>query len=553
MIPISPDIAVVIAGHGSRDPEGVTQFESFVDLVRSRVPDRIVTHGYLEFARPTIDEGVRSAIEAGARRVAVAPSVLLGATHAKNDMPVEVLALQKEFPDIEIQYGAPMHLHPSVLQLCRVRIVEAESAAPRLVARTDTCLVLVGRGTTDPDANSDVNKLARMLEEGMGFGASFVCYSGTAKPGLAEGLLTASKLGFARLLVLPFFLFTGVLIKRIQSAVSDLQRSRPEREVLCAETLGAHPLTADALVDRAREAFEGKAHMNCSLCKYRTTIIGYEAETGAPQQGHHFHVRGGGPAATATQQAASSTPNQPSTAVPNPANPAENASSPETPKQANLRPETRHPIEVESFQIIEESRDWSAFDPLQKSVLQRLVHTAGDFEIVEDVFFSAGAPEAGVRAVRDRCVLLTDVTMVQSGLRRSVVSQLGLRTACLVHDEETRLVADANRITRSAAGIRRGWLKYGNEVVVLIGDAPTAVEETVRLIREQNWRPRLVIALPVGFVGTRECKESMRRCLHVPRITNRGTRGGSPWAAAAMNALLIQAAETESRTAARTG
>jgi precorrin-8X/cobalt-precorrin-8 methylmutase len=550
MIPISPDIAVVIAGHGSRDPEGVSQFETFVDLVRKRVPGRIVTHGYLEFALPTIDQGVRTAIEAGARRVAVVPSVLLGATHAKNDMPVEVLALQREFPGIEIQYGAPMHLHPSVLQLCRVRIVEAESAAPRLVARTDTCLILVGRGTTDPDANSDVNKLARMLEEGMGFGASFVCYSGTAKPGLADGLRAAGRLGFARLLVLPFFLFTGVLIKRIQSAVNDLQLSRPEQEVLCAEYLGAHALTADALLDRAREAFEGKAHMNCSLCKYRTTIIGYEAETGTPQQGHHFHVRGGGPTATGTQPVARAVT---SGGTPDSGSRIPASTSPSTPQEETPHPETRHPIEVESFRIIEEARDWSAFDPLQKSVLQRLVHTAGDFGIVDDVFFSTGAPEAGVRAALDRCVLLTDVTMVQSGLRRSVVAQLGLRTACLVHDEETRLVADANRITRSAAGIRRGWLKYGNEVVVLVGDAPTAVEETARLIREQNWRPRLVIALPVGFVGTRECKETMRRCLHVPRITNCGTRGGSPWAAAAMNALLLHAAETVNRkVAART-
>jgi precorrin-8X/cobalt-precorrin-8 methylmutase len=169
------------------------------------------------------------------------------------------------------------------------------------------------------------------------------------------------------------------------------------------------------------------------------------------------------------------------------------------------------------------------------------VHTSGDFEMVGDIFFSAGAPEAGVRAVQDRCTLLTDVTMVQSGLRRSALAALGLRTACLVHDEETRLVADNNGITRSAAGIRRGWLKFGNDVVVLVGDAPTAVEETVRLIREQNWRPRLVVGLPVGFVGTRECKENLRRCLHVPRITNRGTRGGSPWAAAAMNALLLGA------------
>ena len=172
------------------------------------------------------------------------------------------------------------------------------------------------------------------------------------------------------------------------------------------------------------------------------------------------------------------------------------------------------------------------------------MHTAGDFSIPEDVFLSRGAPAAGLRAIADRCVVVTDVTMVQTGLKRPLIGQFGLRTACLVHDEETYLVAQANGLTRSAAGIRRAWLKYGNEVLLAIGDAPTAVEETVRLIQEQGWRPRLVIGLPVGFVGTQESKERLRKCLHVPRITNRGTRGGSPWAAAVVNALLIDSTQT---------
>ena len=170
MIKFPEDIALVVAGHGSRDPEGVAQFEGFVEVIRGRSGTRIVEHGYLEFSKPTIDEGVRKAVEAGAKRISVVPAVLLGATHAKNDMPVEVQTLQREFPECEIKYGAPMHLHPSVLQLCRLRIVEAEARSSEIVPRSDTCLVVVGRGTTDPDANSDVAKLARILEEGLGFG-----------------------------------------------------------------------------------------------------------------------------------------------------------------------------------------------------------------------------------------------------------------------------------------------------------------------------------------------------------------------------------------------
>lgn len=537
------DLAVVVAGHGSRDLEGVAQFERFIAVVQERAENRIVTHGYLEFSRPTIDEGVRTAVSRGAKRISVVPGVLLGATHAKNDMPVEVQALQREFPGHDIRYGAPMHLHPAVLQLCRIRVVEAEAQAAQILSRAETCLVVVGRGTTDPDANSDVSKLARILEEGMGFGGSYVCYSGTAEPGVVEGFEQAARLGFRRLIVVPFFLFTGVLIKRIEAAVTAISASRPQVEVLQASYLGSHPLTAEALLDRAREAFEGKAHMNCSLCKYRTAIIGYESEKGAPQEGHHFHVRAGGPIGTDNAAPGKNPP------APESNNPAGAAPAPQAAQYAQTKPASGpyqpHPIEARSFEIIAASRDWSAFPDEQRSILQRLVHTAGDLNIPEDVFLSRGAPEAGLRAIADRCVLVTDVTMVQSGFKRPLIAQFGLRTACLVHDEETHLVAEANGLTRSAAGIRRAWLKYGNEVLLAIGDAPTALEEAVRLIQQQGWRPRLVIGLPVGFVGTEESKERLRKCLHVPRITNRGTRGGSPWAAAAINALLIAATQTQ--------
>ena len=506
--PVSRDYGIVIAGHGSRDADGVREFESIVELLKQRAPRRRVTHGFLEFTRPTIDEAVRANLAAGSRRVAIVPGALLGATHIKNDIPSEVLALQREFPEAALNYGAPLHLHPLILKLVRARIIEAEARAARLVKRSETCLVMVGRGTTDPDANSDVSKLARMLEEGLGFGASVVCYSGTAQPSVSDGLKLAARLGFPRLVVAPFLLFTGVLVKRIYAAADEFAARHPQIEMLKVDYLGVHEHVADAFLERAAESVEGLALMNCSLCKYRTQIIGYENEVGLPQRGHHFHVR------------ASALPPAPK--------------APES--QPGYEP---HPIERRSFEIIEAGRDWSAFPPEQRAVLQRLVHTSGDFGIVEEVFISPGAIEAGLEALTRRNVLVTDVTMVQSGLRRALVERFGITTFCGVHDEESRLLAEASGITRSAAGIRRAWEKFGNDVLLAIGDAPTAVEEALRLVSEHRWRPRLIVGLPVGFVGTQECKEKLRRCLSIPRITNRGTRGGSPWAAAVVNALMI--------------
>ena len=508
---------IVIAGHGSRDPDAVREFEALVELVRARAPEQTVTYGYLEFATPTIAEAIAHNIAAGSKQVAVVPGVLLAARHAKNDMPAEVQTAARDFPLVDFHFGAPMSLDSRLLQLAQERIVEAEARSPATVRRSDTCLVVVGRGTTDPDANGEVAKLARMLEEGLGFGAAYVCFSGTASPLVAEGLRSAARLGYARVVVVPFFLFDGVLVKRIYAAADDLAEREPGVEVLKAGYLGVHPLMADVMIERAREAVAGRAAMNCSLCKYRVQIVGFEQQVGEPQQAHHLAVRGllAKSTATTTENPVAAEP-QYKTYVP-------------------------HPIEAESFRIIAAGRDWTPFPQDQLTILQRLVHTSGDFDAVNDMYFSAGAVDSGIRALLRCKRILTDVTMVQTGLKRALLEELGIDTWCGVHDRETHLMSEQYGITRSAAGIRRGWEKFGNDVVVSIGDAPTAIAEATRLIREHGWRPQLVIGLPVGFVGTRETKDELRKCLQVPRITNSGTRGGSPWAASVVNGLMIDA------------
>lgn len=507
----NPQFGIVIAGHGSRDADGIQEFEQLIELVRERAPQHQVSHGYLEFAGPTIDQAIAAHTTQAAKQIVMVPGILLAASHAKNDMPSELLTFAREYPDIDFHFGAPMGLHPLLLQVVQQRIVEAESTSPHTVRRADTCLVLVGRGTTDPDANGEVAKFARMIEEGMGFGASYVCYSGTAKPLVADGLRAAVKLGYARLIVVPFFLFDGILVKRIYEAADTLQEREPNLEVLKAGYLGVHPNVADVLIARAQEAVEGRAEMNCSLCKYRVQIVGFEQQVGEPQRPHHLQVRGLFEKSTADETA------------------------------TEFAPYVPHPIEAESFRIIAAGRDWSVFPEAHLTVLQRLVHTSGDFNAVDDIYFSPGAVETGIRALLRCKRVVTDVTMVQTGLKRALLEQLGIETWCGVHDHETALMSQTQGITRSAAGIRRAFEKFGNDMVLSIGDAPTAIREAVRLIREHGWRPQLVIGLPVGFVGTCESKAELKRCLQVPRITNSGTRGGSPWAATVVNGLMIDA------------
>ncbi|HEY6926143.1 MAG TPA: precorrin-8X methylmutase [Steroidobacteraceae bacterium] len=507
------DYSIVVAAHGSRDPAAIREVETLLALMKRRVPGRAVAHGFLEFALPTIDDAVRKVIEGGAARVVMLPALLLAATHAKNDMPGELALLKRQFPGVKFHFGAPTELHPLLLQLSQQRIVEAEARSERVVQRAETCLVVVGRGTNDPDANSEVSKLARMLEEGMGFGASFVCYAGTAAPDLRDGLRRAARLGCERIVVFPYFLFDGVLVKRIYTAADELHARHPELEVLKAGYLGADDAVAQVFLERAREGLEGRASMNCSLCKYRVQIVGYEEQVGSPQQPHHLKVRA--------------------------RHPTEPSPAPAEPQK--YRP---HPIEAESFRIIESSRDWSGMEEGEKRVAQRLIHTSGDFNVVDELFFSQGAVDIGMRALLRCRRIVTDVTMVASGLKRSLLEQLDIDVWCGVHDRETHMLSASMGITRSAAGIRRAWEKWGNDIILAIGDAPTAIMEAIRLIRQAGWRPQLVVALPVGFVGTRESKDELRRCLQVPRITNSGTRGGSPWAASVVNAIMIGAVDS---------
>jgi sirohydrochlorin cobaltochelatase len=283
--------AVLFVGHGSRDPEGTQEFCRLVELFGSADPQRIVEHGFLEFAKPVITDAVDRCVERGARTVAVLPGMLMAAGHAKNDIPSEIHEARHKYPDVRFHYGRHLHLHAKILELCRIRIEETLTTA-RSVERKDTLLLVVGRGSSDPDANADVGKVARILWEGMGFGWAAAAYIGVTTPLLPEALERCHRMGFARIVVFPFFLFTGVLEKRIRHLTAEFAQRHPEGEFLCTGYLNVHPLLLDVFTERAEEALHGSPNMNCELCKYRVQLPGFEQAVGQPQAGHHHHVRG---------------------------------------------------------------------------------------------------------------------------------------------------------------------------------------------------------------------------------------------------------------------
>jgi sirohydrochlorin cobaltochelatase len=290
--PMNP--AILIAGHGSRDPEGIAEFLDLARHFRSYQPDLAVEIAFLEFARPTIQEGVDRLAKKGARTIVVLPGVLMAAGHAKNDMACEVRLARRRHPKLDIHMGRALEIEPKLLQLCQLRyreVLDGQTGGTPVLP-DQTLLLLVGRGSSDPDANANIAKVARFLQEGYPTGWAAWTYSGVARPYLEEALPVCERMGYRRLVVQPYFLFTGVLLKRIYSYVEERRQARPDLEIIATPHLQAHPMLIETFVERADEALHGEGHMNCSLCQYRVPIIGHQGHVGELQQPHHHHVQG---------------------------------------------------------------------------------------------------------------------------------------------------------------------------------------------------------------------------------------------------------------------
>jgi sirohydrochlorin cobaltochelatase len=222
--------------------------------------------------------------------------MLFAAGHAKNDIP-SVLNTYAAEHDITIQYGRELAIDLQMLQAAGDRIkaaVDAANAKYGDVDLADTCLVVIGRGASDPDANSNVSKICRMLWEGMGFGWAEVGYSGVTFPLVQPCLEHVARLGYKRVVVFPYFLFSGILIDRIYGFTDEVAGNFSNIEFIKASYLNDHPKVIATFADRVREIIDGNNNMNCALCKYRAQVLGFEADVGLAQESHHHHVEGQG-------------------------------------------------------------------------------------------------------------------------------------------------------------------------------------------------------------------------------------------------------------------
>ena len=279
-------------GHGSRDERAVEEFQAVARGLRERMPEHETEWGFLEFATPIIRDGLDALRTKGFRKVLAVPGMLFAAGHAKNDIPSVLNTYQTQHPGMDIRYGRELGIDLKLIRAAGERVEVAITEAGDHISRHETLLVVVGRGASDPDANSNVTKVTRLLWEGLGFGWGETAYSGVTFPLVEPALERVVRLGFKRIVVFPYFLFTGILVQRIYDHTGLVAARHPEVEFVKAPYLNAHPLVLDAFRDRVQEILEGQNLMNCQMCKYREQVLGFEAEVGLPQESHHHHVEG---------------------------------------------------------------------------------------------------------------------------------------------------------------------------------------------------------------------------------------------------------------------
>jgi sirohydrochlorin cobaltochelatase len=286
----------MICGHGSRSEAAVEEFRGLAGHIAGRYPDHPVEFGFLEFAQPIIRTGLDALIDRGMTHILAVPGMLFAAGHVKNDIASvlnDYAAIRnRDGMALKIELARDLGIDPKMLAAAQLRIEQAEAATAGGISREETLLMVVGRGTSDPDANGNMAKITRMLGEGMGFGWSETCYSGVTFPLVAPGLEHAVKLGYRRIIVFPYFLFTGILVERIYAITDQIAATSGEIEFIKAPYLGTHELVVDTFVDRLAGIATGDNNMNCLTCLYREQVVGFEAMVGQPQHSHHHHVEG---------------------------------------------------------------------------------------------------------------------------------------------------------------------------------------------------------------------------------------------------------------------
>jgi sirohydrochlorin cobaltochelatase len=323
---------LLLAAHGTRDEAGVAAFRALAARVGGLAArDGIrVAGGFIELSAPPLRDAVAALAavgadadadaasgagagrnagagnSAGAVNMVAVPMMLVAAGHAKGDIPAALARERTRHPGLTWTYGRPLGPHPALVDLLAARIAAVAGPVPAVTAPAVPAaagadpadlpaVLVVGRGTSDPDANADVVKTTRLLWEGRGYPLAETAFVSLTSPSVAEGLERCRLLGARQIVVARYFLFPGVLPDRVADQAADFAAAHPGLDIRCSDVLGDCDEIAALVYERYHEALAGDIRMNCDMCVYRIAMPGFEHRVGEPQHPHdhpHDHAHG---------------------------------------------------------------------------------------------------------------------------------------------------------------------------------------------------------------------------------------------------------------------
>lgn len=196
-----------------------------------------------------------------------------------------------------------------------------------------------------------------------------------------------------------------------------------------------------------------------------------------------------------------------------------------------------HNIERRSFEIIGEELGDIQLDPEKEPIIKRVIHTSADFDYINNLCFSKNAVAKAKQAIKNGATIITDTNMAHAGINKKIAAKYGVNVHCFMADEDVLKEAEERKETRATISMERAT-KIDGPVIFAIGNAPTALIKLYELVKEGNFKPELIIGVPVGFVNVVEAKELIMSLDDVEYIVAKGRKGGSNIAAAICNAIL---------------
>ncbi|GAB3064620.1 sirohydrochlorin chelatase [Virgibacillus ainsalahensis] len=239
---------ILYVSHGSRIKEATSEAIACIDSVRKQVDVALQEICFLELAEPNVEQGIERLAKQGATRISIVPVLLLSAGHYFKDIPEEVDKAKVNYPTIIFTYGQPLGVQDRFTTVLAERIKETG-----VHINQDARILLVGRGSRNPQTKVDIENIGGKLQERMNIPVD-VCYLAACEPSFEHGLLSALKDGSSQVFIAPYLWFTGVLMQHVERKISTV--TQREKEIIVCGQLGDHPVMQAALQERVYESYK---------------------------------------------------------------------------------------------------------------------------------------------------------------------------------------------------------------------------------------------------------------------------------------------------------